>query len=267
MQAAPALFSALPFGREWSDHFVQASTRLHSAADDVDALTRLEKHNRRSDRAKVETLLADEQKLRTQALAEATGIQKDAARWVDASNHLPQQIPEMERNHEAIQSFDLGPVTAAVERAGADWPEKKSDLEARLSAEHAIVTDADAQWQSTADARRKAAAGTLTGADVGVLLAFEDKLETSAADLPRKAGELKTLSAQLYTSWDKLLVDMQTRDDRLRAEDTHRTHAHGQRDGQVGRSFERRAVDQRSTRHLRRHAQRPRHGYRAQTRG
>jgi hypothetical protein len=75
------------------------------------------------------------------------------------------------------------------------------------------VTQADTRWQSTAEARRKAAAGNLTGAGAGALLGFEDSLQTSAADLPKKAGELKTLSAQLYTSWDKLLVDMRARGD------------------------------------------------------
>jgi hypothetical protein len=215
VEAAPDLFNALPFGREWSDRFGQASSELRSAANNVDELTVLEKHNRRSDRQQVERLLADEKKFRTQALADATGIQKAAAHWVDASNHLPQQIPDMERSYEAIHNYDLSPVAAAVARAETDWPEKKSDLEARLAAERAIVTGADAQWQSTAEARRKAAAGALNGADVGTLLAFEDSLQTSATDLPKKADELNTLSAQLYTSWDKLLVDMRTQDDQF----------------------------------------------------
>ena len=213
VQAAPEMFAALPFGRDWTDRLGQASGELRSAANDVDELTSLEKHNRRSDRQRVETLMAHERQFRDKALADATVIQKDAAHWVDAGNHLPQQVPGMEHNYQAIHGFDLGPTAAAVQRAETDWPEKKSDLESRLAAERAILTQADAQWQSTAEARRKAAAGTLTGADAGALLAFEDSLQTASADLPKKANELTVLSAQLYTSWDKLLVDMQTRGD------------------------------------------------------
>lgn len=213
VQAQPDLFGALPFGRQWSDRFGQAAAELHSAANDVDELTRLEKRDRRSDRQQVETLLADEKKFRAQALSDAAGIQKDAARWVDAGNHLPQQIPEMDRDYAAIHSFDLGPAAAAAQRAGNDWPEKKADLEARLASTRAIVTQADAQWQATADERRKAAAGDLTGAERGSLLGLEDTLQTDAAELPKKAAEVQTLSAQLYTSWDKLLVDMQARGD------------------------------------------------------
>jgi hypothetical protein len=213
VQAAPDLFNALPFGRDWQDRLGQATGELRSAANDVDQLTSLEKHNRRSDRQPVETLLAHEKQFRAKALADAAGIQKEAAHWADAGAHLPQQVPEMEHDYQAIHGFDLGPVTAAVERAETDWPQKKSDLDSRLAAERAIVTQSDTQWQSTADARRQAAAGTLNGAGAGALLAFEDSLQTWAADLPKKAGELTALSTQLYTSWDKLLVDMRTRGD------------------------------------------------------
>jgi len=205
VQSAPDLFNALPFGQTWSDHMGHAAGELRTAANDVDQLTALEKHNRRSDRAQVESLLADEKKNRTQAITDATAIQKQAA-------HFPQQVPVMDRDYQAIHSFDLAPVTAAVQRAENDWPAKKSDLDARLTAERTIVTQADTQWQSTADLRRKAAAGALGGADAATLLSYEDTLQTSAAELPKNAAELQTLSTQLYTSWDKLLVDMKTQD-------------------------------------------------------
>jgi hypothetical protein len=225
VHAAPDLFNALPFGKQYSDRMSADAAELRTAADDVDQLTRLEKHNRRSDRQKVETLLSDEKKDRAQALADATALQKEAAHWTDAAAHLPQQIPEMEHAYQAIHGFDFAPVTADVERAETDWPGKKSDLDSRLAADRAMVTRIDTDWQSTADLRHKAAAGVLTGADAGTLLAFEDTLETSAADLPKKTAELKTLSSQLYTSWDKLLVDMKSHDGDYQQEiRTVRTH-------------------------------------------
>jgi hypothetical protein len=213
VESQPDLFHALPFGQQWPDRLTQADNELRSASHDVDELTRLEKHNRRSDRTAVESLLTREKKQRTQATADAIAVQMDATHWIDARNHLPQQIPEMERNYQTVHSFDFGPVTTAVQKAENDWPDKKADLESRLAADRAIVAQADQQWQATADARAKAAAGKLDGAAAAPLLGFEESLETSAAELPKKADELKTLSAQLYTSWDKLLVDMQARGD------------------------------------------------------
>lgn len=212
IHAAPDLFNALPFGQQWPDRISHASGELRSAADEVDQLTRLEKHNRRSDRQQAETLLADVKKNRTQALTEATDLQEQAAHWVDAGAHLPQQIPGMERDYQAIHNFDFGPITAAVQHAETDWPDKKSDLESRLAAERALVTQTDAQWQSSADLRRKAAAGILGGADAGSLLVLENNLQTSAANLPKETAELQTLGTQLYTSWDQLLVDMKSHD-------------------------------------------------------
>jgi hypothetical protein len=213
VQTDPDLFRALPFGQQWPDRFGQAESELRSAAGDIDSLTRLEKHNRRSDRKEVESLLAHERKLRTEALDLATGVPEAAAHWIDAKEHLPEQIPEMERDYRAIHDFDLAPVAAAVARAGTDWPEKQADLEARLESLRSTVAQADTQWQSTADVRRKAASGGLKGSDAGTLLAFEENLEDSAAQLPRKTGELNALSAQLYTAWDKVLVDIEARGD------------------------------------------------------
>ena len=225
VHAAPDLFNAIPFGKQYADRMGQASGEIRTAANDIDQLTRLEKHNRRSDRDPAEKLLADEKKNRTQALADAAAIQTEAAHWTDAAAHLPQQIPVLERDYQALHSFDFGPLAADVQRAENDWPDKKSDLESRLAAGRAIVVQIDSQWQSTAGLRQKAAAGVLSGADAGTLLAFENTLETSAADLPKKTAELKTLSAQLYTSWDKLLVDMKERHDQYQQEvRTVRTH-------------------------------------------
>ena len=211
VQSQPELFAALPFGQQWPDHFGQSENELRAAAHDVDDLTRLEKNNRHSDKNQAETLLAHEKQTRAQALADAGAIQKDAAHWIDASNHLPDQIPQMERDYQAIHNFDLSPALAAVQKAESDWPEKKADLEGRLASDRALITDADAQWQSSADARRQAAAGQLTGGGAAALLGMENSLQNTAAELPRKVDELKTLSGQLYVAWDKMLVDMQAR--------------------------------------------------------
>jgi hypothetical protein len=69
----------------------------------------------------------------------------------------------------------------------------------------------DELWQSTTEARRAAAANDYSKVDFGTLFAAADTLKTGATDLPRQAEQLKTLSAQLYQSWDKILVDMETR--------------------------------------------------------
>jgi hypothetical protein len=231
VQADPALFGALPFGGAWAGRFDQATVGLDSAGRDMNELTVLEKHNRHADLARAQTVLGSERNLRTQALAQAAAVQKEAAHWVDAKNHLPEHVQEMESAHHAIDAFDLAQVTAAVAHAETDWPAKKPDLDARLDAERAIVTNSDQLWQSTAEDRRKAAAGDLSTVNTGALLAATDTLTASAAEQARQATELQSLTGQLYTSWDKLLVDMQARgegnareyDQKIRTVSTHIT--------------------------------------------
>ena len=61
---------------------------IQLASHDMEQLSTLEKANRRQDRQQVETLLAQERGLRTAALADAGGIQKEAAHWIDVKRHL-----------------------------------------------------------------------------------------------------------------------------------------------------------------------------------
>jgi len=230
-QSDPALFNNIPFGHEWPGRFDQASAVLASAGFDIDELTRLEKRNRHTDTTAAQSLLAAERNLRTRALADGDAVVKDAAYWVDAKNHLPEQVQEMDRAYHAIHAFDLAPAAAAVHHAETDWPAKKADLEARLDAQSAVVANADRVWQSTAEDRRKVSSGDLQGVNTGALLAAAGTLTTAAADQPRQAQELQSLAGQLYNSWDKLLVDMQARgegnareyDQQIRTVRTHLT--------------------------------------------
>jgi len=230
-QAEPDLFRAISATGHWTEHFSEAAGFLQYAARDMDELSRIEKQNRRQDRQQAEQLLSHERDLRAKALAEASGVQKEAAQWVDWKRQLPQTLQGMERDHQAIHAFDLAPVAATVQKAETDWPEKKADLDSRLATLRGAASQSDGLWQSTDAARRQVAAGNYAGVDFAVLLAAADSLKTSAASLPQKAGELQSLSGQLYDSWDKLLVDMEVRgignareyDQQIRTVRTHLT--------------------------------------------
>ncbi|HEV3332993.1 MAG TPA: hypothetical protein VG096_18525 [Bryobacteraceae bacterium] len=211
VQAEPDLFHSLAPSQQWPGRFQQASSELQSARSDLDELTRLEKQGHHSDQQRALALLSHERNLRTSALSQATAIQTEAAHWLDRKQHLPAEVQQMERSYQAIHGFDLTPLTAAVEKAEADWPEKKADLSSRLEAVTGVVSRSDTLWQSTATGRQQAASGNISGLDLGGLLAASDELNTSAAALPQKSGELKSLTGQLYDSWDKVLVDMETR--------------------------------------------------------
>jgi len=230
-QAQPDLFRAASVAGHWSDQFGEAAGLLGYAARDMDELGQIEKENRRQDRERAERLISHERDVRAKALAEASGVEKEAAQWVDWKRQLPQTVQGMERDYHAIRAVDLAPVAGSVQKAETDWPEKKADLDARLATVRGAVTQSDGLWQSTEAARRQVAAGNYAGLDFAVLLGAADSLKTSAATLPQKAVELQSLSGQLYDSWDKVLVDMEVRgignareyDQQIRTVRTHLT--------------------------------------------
>jgi hypothetical protein len=211
MQAEPALFGAIASSRAWPAEFDKDQAALQSAARDMDELSRLEKQNRRQDRARAESLLGEERNLRASAAAGGGAIAQESAHWIDRKQHLPAELADMDRDYHAVTALDLTPVAAAVQKAETDWPAKKADLDARLAAVRTLQQQSDTAWQSSADARREAAASDYAHLNFGALFSAADTLKTDAAQAPQKTAELQALTGQLYTSWDKLLVDMETR--------------------------------------------------------
>jgi hypothetical protein len=205
------LFQAIPASQQWPDQLSKSLGDLQLASHDMEQLSALEKRDRRQDRQQVETLLGQERGLRTTALADATGIQKEAAHWVDVKRHLPEEVRQMEQEYAAIHNFDLGPVTATVQKAETDWPDKARNLEKRLSELRDGVTQSDAAWQSSSDARRLAAENDFAHLDFTALVAADNTLKTEADGLPAEVKKLEKHANQLYYAWDKILVDMADR--------------------------------------------------------
>ena len=211
VQADAPLFHSLPAVQQWPAQFTQSAALLDSAARDSDQLAALEKRNRRQDAPHVESLLSEERGFRSGAVTRASSVQKDAAHWEDLKQHMPQTLQDMQRDHDAIHGYDLAALAANVQKAETDWPEKKPDLDARLTSERTLVTEGDRLWDSTAAPRALAAAGNFANLDYGTLLGAAAQLHADAAALPANAVELQSRTGQLYTSWDKILADMETR--------------------------------------------------------
>jgi hypothetical protein len=204
----PDLFNALPSAALYGDRLSRAETVLGSASRDMEQLTRIEKANRRSDADQAKQILTHLKQTRTAAGADADAVRKDADHWVELKKRLPDEVRDMERDYQAVHAVDLAGTTALVQKAQNDWPEKRTDLENRLQSVRAMVASAEDSWIKSAASRQAAAANDTAKVDYGTLFASADTLHTDATELPRKTADLKALTNQLYTSWDKLLVDM-----------------------------------------------------------
>jgi hypothetical protein len=211
LAADPDLFRAHDMSTAFPERFRIAAGELQGAERDAAALDKLLKTNRRQDQPQAEQLLKEERALRAAALNEATAVQTEAQHWVDMKRNLPTELQQMAADHQTLQHWDFAPISAVVTRAETDWPQKKSDLDARLTALRAIPADGEQAWQSSDAARRKAEAKDLAGLDYAGLLSSAETLHTDVATLPARTQELESLNGQLYTSWDKLLVDLRDR--------------------------------------------------------
>jgi hypothetical protein len=229
LQTEAALFRSIPASAQYAARLAHAQSLLQSAQGGMDRLNKLDKANRRGDQDQVRKVLAEERNLRASSETEARTVSEDSAHWVNLKQRLPQTLQDMERDYRATQALNLAAVTSSVNKAQTDWPEKKADLDWRLAGLKNAAEESEKLWQSTAEARRQAAAGNLAALDSGALVLAADQLSRYAAETPAKAKELKELSGQLYDSWDKVLVDMETRgignskeyDQKLRTVRTH----------------------------------------------
>jgi hypothetical protein len=211
LSSDPDLFRAHDMTTAFPVRLRTAAGDLRSAQRDAAALDKLLKANRRQDAPQAEKLLKEESALRASALNEATAVQTEAQHWVDMKRNLPAELQQMSADHQALQHWDFSQITDVATRAEVDWPQKKSDLDTRLTSLKAIPADGEQSWQSSDAARRKAEAKDLAGLDYAGLLGSAETLHNDVTVLPVRTAELQSLTGQLYTSWDKVLVDLRDR--------------------------------------------------------
>src|SRR5579883_1608640 len=204
----PTLFQARSMTSVLPERLNQAELTLREAGNDVNALTKIDKSNRKRDKQQAELLLHQSEQARTKALQQATAVSEEAGRWVAFKKNPSAAVKTMEQEYQAVQGADLDAVTKAVQKAETDWPAKKDDLESRLTALKKLSTDAEQQWQATAPLRAKASAD-----DAPALAAAADSIHQAATEVKQRAGSLRDLTGQLYNAYDKVLVDLDKGDD------------------------------------------------------
>ncbi len=147
------------------------------------------------------SLFSDVDRLREAAVTDASGIQTEANRWLDLKRNTAQHLKHMQADYDQVRTADVSKVTAVLDKAEQDWPAKKSDLDARLASLKSEQPSAEAAWKDA-----QAAASSNNGKpDYAALMADERKLDTLAAE-PEVDQKL---ARQLYSSYDKVLVDLE----------------------------------------------------------
>ncbi len=205
LASEPALFrtKALQFRKKLDD----GKSCLASAAAELATLQNLAKRNRRSETAQVRSELSKFDSVR-KGCSTAADMRAEADRWVQYKRELPQRITALNTSYEAVHAFDVDAAAASAKKAEADWPAKREDIETRVAQLKQVKSEAEQAWDASAKLRSEAKAGPKDEFDYAGLFQTADRLDDASRRLTSGTESVNQLAAQLYTSWDKLLLDV-----------------------------------------------------------
>jgi hypothetical protein len=192
----------------WQAKLSDADSKLRQADAEMQRVRELAKHNRREDRQQIEDELKRVDSLRTEALTTAKDLRAETDRWVGYKKNLPAQLSAMKTAYEALQAFDIRTQASAAQKALVDWPAKKDDLERRFSSLEGLKKQGEEAWASVASERAKAERGETSGINYSALFAAGEAISEDLKEVQRGAGTLNELAGQLYTSRDKVLLEL-----------------------------------------------------------
>ena len=204
----PDLFRDASAAGEWTATLRAAKERLDRAKQDDKDLQELVRRNRENSHQQAERILNEERRLRADALQQSRNVEATANKWLDFSRDPGSNLARMKQQYDAISGVDLGSIATTVEKAEKDWPSKETELEKRWTSLQGTSKAAVTEWDGTEAARQAALGGQVNGQQVEMLVRADQQLSSTANALTADSNELRLLCSQLYNSWDKVLVDL-----------------------------------------------------------
>lgn len=193
----------------WRMQLDQDRNKLAAAATALAALQPIVKANRRADADKVTRGLSEFETSARQPLDDEAQIRTEAEHWLTWKRELPQRADAMRASYDTVKSFDFAAATPTVQKAMTDWPAKKDDLQSRLDALKKVQADGEQVWDSAAPLRAKIEDKQLAAFDYAAFFTDADKLDADAKQLKSESSSLNTLAGQLYTSWDRVVENVE----------------------------------------------------------
>ncbi len=181
---------------------------LTDAAGELAALQKLESANKRADADRARAGLAKLETLRSRCVDDAAAIRAETQKWIQYKHDLPQRLATMKASYDAVEAFDVDSATGQATKAITDWPDKRADLENRLTQLKTVKANAEQTWNSTASLRADAASNHLDNFDYATFFQSADSIDQASHQLKDGTATLNALAGQLYVAWDKVLLDV-----------------------------------------------------------
>lgn len=210
LSAEPVLFRVK--ARAYRDRLQQDSACLATAATQLATLEQIRKQNRRQDADKARAGLAKFDSQQQRCVTDTADMRAEAERWIQYKQELPKRLAAMKASYESLHAFDVDAAVAPAKKAMVDWPSKQTDLENRIAQLRSLKQQGEQAWDSTAQLRAAAESRPQSGNvpgdfDYATFFQKADAIDTASRQLKESAASVDQLAAQLYTSWDKMLVD------------------------------------------------------------
>jgi hypothetical protein len=179
---------------------------LSNAQSEIASLQQLLEQNRRADADQARASLS---KLDSMHCSDApVAIRAEAERWINYKRELPDRVQSMQASYDALSAFDVAAATAVASKAMWDWPDKRADLENRTNQLTVLKEQGEQAWQSSAELRAAAGSNELDNFDYAAFFQSADRIDQVSRELKESATAVNALAGQLYTAWDKLLLEV-----------------------------------------------------------
>ena len=193
-------------GQDWLSKLNGFEKQKEMGALELSEANKLTDQNDDAIRVQIESRINSINQRRLAIIQGVTEIDDLAKRIVKIDGNRDQVIREIKRIYQNLIDYSATKV-ANARGAIIDWPAKKTYLTNRIESMNEVKKNAEMLWNENKEIFLQ------PSVDPFVLLHLLQTLQTDAVRQARLNGELGQRVNELYLSWDKILIDMEIKED------------------------------------------------------
>lgn len=198
-------------GKQWPATFKNLDNQLDALQSQCQEIRKLLDENEPKTETALQNRVQNVNDARNQILARAADIANTAESLIEFKNNIQKNLEKVQADYQAVTSVSLAPLKTQAQQAALDFPNKKEDLDSRITALTDMVEQARTAWAESAAQREAAAEKDYENLDVNKLVNLSQQMQQYRNTLEGAESQLPALIDQLYWSWDKILADMDIR--------------------------------------------------------
>lgn len=180
----------------WTQRITQAEASMKAAKDALPGISEMLDNDDSDDASKLNAAATGASSNALAAKQEIAAVKREVDRASQFLNNRSDFVTKVRRTVEGA-SGSVDRIRFKVDQAITDWPGKATDLRNRMRGLNDKIAEIQAAYATVSE-----------GNDVGAALAAINIIDQLADQIQQSRQQIPVLCDQLYTSWDKILVDM-----------------------------------------------------------